>query len=373
MNKKIAIVHPNPNAYSETFIRNHIEYLPCEIIELNGGYLPTRIGTGDKGIPIISNFKNSIFRLHKKIFKKNSYNPYYKAIKNILKKEKIQAVLAEFGPTGVEMLPICEDLGLPLIVYFLGFDAHHRPTIKANNNYKQLFEKAAAIVGVSNKICEQLEQLGCPKEKIHYIVCGVTDLFFQENIPTDTAPNLVAVGRFTAKKAHYLTIMAFAQVLKVIPNAKLKIIGTGTELLDVCWQLIQMYNIQDSVELLGVLPPSKIAEIWKSARAFVQHSLESMDGDCEGTPVAVLEAGAIGLPVISTYHAGIADVVIHERTGLLSAERDVEAMAQNMVRILQDGEYAQKLGAQAKIHIKENYHIDISIKKLWELIKNIAK
>ena len=80
------------------------------------------------------------------------------------------------------------------------------------------------------------------------------------------------------------------------------------------------------------------------ARVFVQHSVVAEDGDHEGLPLAILEAGAHGLPVVATRHAGIPDAVREETDGFLVDEGDVQAMAVAMYRLAQDAALAARMG-----------------------------
>ena len=108
--------------------------------------------------------------------------------------------------------------------------------------------------------------------------------------------------------------------------------------------------------------------LMESARAFVQHSVEAPSGDAEGTPVAVLEAGASGLPVVATRHAGIPDVVIEGKTGLLVEEHDVAGMADAMLRLIDDPPLAANLGAAARDHVRAHFSMERSIDRLWRII-----
>jgi glycosyltransferase involved in cell wall biosynthesis len=107
----------------------------------------------------------------------------------------------------------------------------------------------------------------------------------------------------------------------------------------------------------------------QQARAFVQHSITTHDGDSEGTPVAILEAGASGLPVVSTRHAGIQDAVIHEKTGLLVAEGDIHAMAEHMTRLAKDPQLAADLGKAGRDWVSSEYSMDKNITRLWSIIE----
>ena len=101
-----------------------------------------------------------------------------------------------------------------------------------------------------------------------------------------------------------------------------------------------------------------------------QHSVMSATGDCEGTPVSILEAGATGLPVVSTRHAGIPDVVIEGETGLLVDEHDDTSMAQHMIRLAQEPELAGRMGKAAREHIQKNFSKELRIGNLWSIINS---
>jgi glycosyltransferase involved in cell wall biosynthesis len=106
----------------------------------------------------------------------------------------------------------------------------------------------------------------------------------------------------------------------------------------------------------------------RQARVFVQHSVVAADGNREGTPVAIIEAGASGLPVVATRHAGIPDVVVEGSTGFLVDERDVEGMARHMIRLAQDAELAGRLGRAARERVQVHFSTETSIRRLWTII-----
>jgi glycosyltransferase involved in cell wall biosynthesis len=101
----------------------------------------------------------------------------------------------------------------------------------------------------------------------------------------------------------------------------------------------------------------------------VKHSLRPGSGDSEGTPVSVLEAGACGLPLVSTRHAGIKDVVIEEETGLLVDEHDIAGMAAQMIRLAQEPALAAALGQRARERIASHFSLDHSIANLWYILE----
>ena len=276
--------------------------------------------------------------------------------------------LAEYGTTGTLVSGACERIGTPLVVHFHGFDAS-RTDILARKaaDYRRMFSRASAVVAVSRAMEHQLLQLGCPREKLIYNPCGVDCVRFEGADPARANPQFVAVGRLVEKKAPYLTIAAFAHVARECPEARLRVIGDGV-LLGVCRDLTAALGIGHAVTFLGAQPHEAVAREMRQARALVQHSVTASNGDSEGTPVAVLEAGAMGLPVVATRHAGIPDVVQEGVTGLLGDERDVEVMATHMLTLIGNRTLCRELGRNAAAHVRRFYTMEQSIDRLARIL-----
>jgi glycosyltransferase involved in cell wall biosynthesis len=180
----------------------------------------------------------------------------------------------------------------------------------------------------------------------------------------------VAVGRLVEKKAPQLTIEAFAKVLAVHPTARLRFIGTGP-LREQCEELAKL-RCGRAVEFLGEQPHDAVVRELQTARAFVQHSVVAPDGDMEGMPVSVIEAGASGLPVVSTRHSGIADIVVDGVTGFLVEEGGVDAMAARMAELVERPALAGALGRAARRRVEMHFGIDASIDRLRRILEHAA-
>jgi len=182
---------------------------------------------------------------------------------------------------------------------------------------------------------------------------------------------LVAIGRFVDKKAPQLTVLAFAQVLRECPEAELIMIGEGP-LLEACKQLAYGLNVQSKIHFPGKQDRSQAAKVLKLSRAFVQHSLTTTYGDSEGTAITILEAGAAGLPVVSTRHAGIKESVSHGETGFLVEERDVSKMAFYMTELAKNPGKARAMGLKAREHVGRNFSTDLVMGNLHAILQNAA-
>lgn len=358
--KTLAIFSPNQNAYSETFIQAH-KKLPFNIKYYYGGFLPTQLE--DKGSLYQFNVPQKI-----KIRTNKYFNLSEHALINSLKKEKIDCVLVEYGPTACSVLKIIKYLKLPLVVHFHGYDASVKNVLKQYaESYKEIFSYASSIVAVSQNMKERLIGMGCPIDKITVSVYGPNPVFYNNN-PSYRNKRFIAVGRFVEKKAPYLTIAAFNKIVDECPEAKLVMVGEG-ELLPLCQRLAKGLSLENNIDFKGVQTSEEIRLLFENSLAFVQHSIVPENGDSEGTPVIILEAQASALPVISTNHAGISEVVINNETGLLVDELDVEGMTGHMKRLLTEKGLAEKLGKAGRKRIRENFTLDMHLETLEKSIR----
>ena len=359
--KTLAIFSPSQNVYSETFIRAH-KKLPLNIKYYYDGFLPTKLEE-TKSLYKINLWEKLKLRINRKFSL-----PEYALFKS-LKKEKVDCVLAEYGPTGVHSLNVIKALSLPLVVHFFGYDATQHSTIKQyKEKYNYVFDYANYVVVVSTKMKEDLIKLGCPLQKIVLTYCGPDSSFFKA-IPHFNSSQFVSIGRFVDKKAPYLTLAAFKNVVVKFPGARLVMIGDGI-LLNTCKNLAKLWKIEKNVDFIGIKNPSEIFKIFEDSIAFVQHSITADNGDSEGTPVAVLDAQAAGIPVISTRHAGITEVITDNVTGFLVQEYDVNGMTLNMLRILEEKGVAKKMGDAGRKKVKDNFSIDKNLNELETIIRN---
>ncbi|MEQ9443828.1 MAG: glycosyltransferase [Cyclobacteriaceae bacterium] len=355
---RICIITTNKGAYSETFIRNHIRELPFTKSVLYGGLSAISDWKTDRSL--VSPY---LIKLVSKITTQQTQHLQTKYLLSFLKKKKIHAVLAEFGPVGERVVDACQQARIPLVVHFHGDDAHRTDMIHKYDGYQKLINYAQAVVCVSQPMKEQLRELGFQDQQLHLIPYGIDIQFFGNGSPVKSEPVFLAVGRFVNKKAPHLTILAFQKVVKVVPKAKLVMVGKGP-LLGVCQSLAKALQIDHAIHFKGVCDSAEVAQLMKTSRAFVMHSLTPDTGEKEGTPLSILEACATGLPVVSTFHAGIPEAVIHKESGFLVNEYDIEGMADYIIKLAQDSVLAQSMGEAGRRHINIHYNLSDQISKL---------
>lgn len=366
---------------TETFIRAHLERLPFRILHLagygcqysqDGRAVRSLIGAVQLSLPerlctLLPEFVS--FRIRKRYFGPIDDE---QVLSDYLRAEEVDVVLAEYGMIGAFLAPVCMKTKIPLVVHFHGADVTRRDFVESfGSRYRSMFRSASACIVVSKKMRADLVALGCTPEKIVLCPYGPNEEFFN-CCPNYYSEQLVAIGRLTPKKAPHLTILAFAEALKSTPSLRLVMIGDG-ELRGVCEDLVSSLFLTDKVLLTGAMTPNQIREEMSRSFAFLQHSVQAWDGDCEGTPVSVLEASAAGLPIISTRHAGIVDVVKHGETGLLGAERDIKAMTQSILAYANNRAYAEECGKNAREHIRLSFPMDRHLNHLSKVIESVSE
>jgi len=362
----IAIFTPSQNPYSETFIQAHKNYLKEMVFYYYVSGNTIRL----EGHSTKVNFLKLLgLKIRRKLFNMPYSSIWQRLLLDSLKGNKIDVVLVEYGTHAQQILPVIKKSGLPLVVHFHGFDASVYNVIKKNNEYQEVFAYASKVIGVSKVMMEKLKLLGCPEDKLIYNVYGPQPEFHLVK-PTFVKKQFVAIGRFTNKKAPYYTLLAFAEAVKQNPDARLIMAGEGY-LLNTCKNLARQLGVENQVSFPGVISPAAYRKLLSESLAFVQHSITAENGDMEGTPLAVLEASAAGLPVIATIHAGIPDVIVDGKTGLLSDEHDVQAMAANMVKLLEDVDFAMLLGAAGMKNIKQHFSLERHITSLQDTLQSI--
>ncbi len=286
---------------------------------------------------------------------------------------------AQFGLSGALALPLARTLKVPLVVHFRGADA----TVKdeyaqySSINHWIYFQRREALkrearlfITVSKFIKEKLLEQGFPAEKIVAHYHGVDTETFQPDPAVPREPVVLFVGRLTDKKGCEYLIQAIAQVQATMPEVELVLIGDGP--LKPSLEALANQSLSKH-RFLGVQPPSVVRSWMNRARVLAAPSVTSPQGDAEGLPNVVLEAQAMGLPVVSTIHAGIPEAVVHGETGLLAPERDAQQLSEHILRLLQDFELWQRFSIKGRSHMQKLFNRRQQTRVLEEIYQSILQ
>ena len=367
---RIAVATPFADVYSQTFVWAHINRLSGVVGTLVG--CPVEVGDKVEVAGAAARLRRGVKTVLRSAGLFTAEQQRVGDLVRWLRKRRVSVILAEFGPTAVEMEEAARIAKLPLVAHFHGHDASEKRCLEQyQEGYTRLFKTAAAIIGVSRPMLVALEAQGAPRERLHLIPYGIDLNRFARGKPSQQSPHFIAVGRFVEKKAPQLTLLAFAKIAQQVPGTHLTMVGDGP-LLAPCKEMALAMDLTQQVSFPGALSHEEVACLMRSARAFVQHSIQPENGDCEGTPVAILEASASGLPVIGTRHAGIPEAVLDGETGFLVNERDIEVMAARMHVLATQPHLACEMGKKGRRHVTENYEMERQIQRLADLLRSVA-
>jgi colanic acid/amylovoran biosynthesis glycosyltransferase len=286
---------------------------------------------------------------------------------------------AHFGRSGVKAVPIAKALGCPLVVTFYGYDVSRLPRERAwREVYRDIWDTADVIIGISNHICERLTSLGAPPDKVQNVSLGIDLSAFPYSDPTDDfdgdTVRCLHVGRLVEKKAPLHLVRAFHHAVQRLDGERalhLTIAGGGPLEHRVA-ELVERLGLGEKVSLLGAVSRERVQALMRKTHLYTQHCMTASDGDQEGQGVTFVEASATGRPVVSTWHNGIPDVVLDGETGVLVEEGDIEGMGDAIARLARAPETWRTYGKAGRAHMEECFDLSKQTQKQIQMYRRLA-
>ena len=269
--------------------------------------------------------------------------------------QTVNAVLlhAHYGPNGLRALPLARNLNIPLIVTFHGFDIT-ATNLRGEKSYLgfrhylankgKLKNSGALFLAVSNFIRGKLLEQGFPEERVLVHYTGVDTRKFRP-ATMEESPVILFVGRLEETKGPEFAIRAAAVVQREYPDAKLVLIGEGTQRADL--EKLAKRSLR-SYDFLGLRTPEEVCAWMNRASVICVPSITNRSGEEEGFGMVCAEAHAVGKPVVAFNSGGISETVSHGCTGFLAPERDWRAMAGYLITLLKNRELRRDCGSAAR-------------------------
>ena len=271
-------------------------------------------------------------------------------------------VHAHFGQSG-QIAAALRDIGAihgKIITTYYGHDISHYIKQNGHDVYRFLFAHGDLFIAISESMRDELIRLGCNRDKIVIHKLGIDLARFQlcpRRHRTDTTKiRLLTVGRLVEKKGLEYGVRAVAQIVKKFPQVEYEIAGDGVLREDLI-RLIAHLNMTQHIRLLGWQAPENIAKLMEDADIFLAPSVTGKNGDQEGTPTVLIEALARGLPVISTLHSGIPEVVQDGQSGLLVPEWDIDALATQLEYLCTHRDRWEDMGRAGRTWVERHHDI----------------
>jgi colanic acid/amylovoran biosynthesis glycosyltransferase len=301
-----------------------------------------------------------------------------------IREHRPKIVHSHFGDKGWYDLPLVQKYGLKQVVTFYGFDLSMLPEKHPvwRRRYHELFDQADLFLCEGPHMAQTLIMLGCPEEKVKVHRLGV-DLdkipYVPRSLSKDDRLKVLIAGAFREKKGIPYALEALGQLQDQI-DLEITLIGDAVsgkssrlekqKILSV----LERYGLQPKTRMLGFQPhPILLKEAYEH-HLFLSPSVTSGDGDTEGgAPVVIIEMVATGMPVVSTTHCDIPQVVRYEGVNLLVEERDVEGLVQHVRWLVEHPERWETITSSGRQHVEAEFDARSQAKKLEEIYFQICE
>ena len=254
------------------------------------------------------------------------------------------------------------------------FTAHAKDIYIEHVDRKELAAKLRAArfaVTVSDYNREHLSRLAGESRLVRIYNGLDLERFTPNGAAPEEPPLVLAVGRLIEKKGFADLIEACAHLRDEGRRFRCRIVGKG-QLRGALARRIAELGLEGTVELAGPLPREALLELYPRASVLVAPSVVGADGNRDGLPTVLIEAVALGVPVVSTDVTGIPELVEDGRTGLLVAQHDPPALAAAIGRLLADRAGAAALAAAGRERVERRFDLRANVAQLRELLEEGA-
>jgi colanic acid/amylovoran biosynthesis glycosyltransferase len=293
-----------------------------------------------------------------------------------LEKGPFDVIHCQFGTLGLKAV-LLKQIGAgncKIVTSIRGFDItvafQKKPEI-----YKELFREGDLFLPVSQSLMERLIRAGCDQKKIKVHYSGIDCLKFKycERRLVDGEPvKVLTIARLVEKKGVAFAIEAIARLISKGKRILYNVIGDGI-LHDGLQEMTERLGVVPYVKLLGWKTPEEVNLLLQEAHILIAPSLTSSNGDQEGIPNVLKEAMVSGLPVISTLHSGIPELVADGISGFLVPEHDVDSLADSLAYLIDHPEIWPEMGRAGRAHIMTYYNIEKLNDELVDLYRLVLR
>ncbi|MCS4119434.1 glycosyltransferase [Salinibacter ruber] len=289
-------------------------------------------------------------------------------LEGIIQEVRPDVIHAHFGPEGVFAAPVARRLGIPLIVTFYGYDVSSLPHDEFwRAKYDDLWEQVSGVTVLSEEMKTAVEELGSPASKTRVVHLSRDLDDFRYSPPGQEIETVVFVGRLVPKKAPIDAIRALSLANERGADLSLDMVGDGGLETEV-EEYVHQNDLSGCITLHGRVASDEVGNIMQEADAFLLPSKTAPNGDREGTPTVLIEAQASGLPCVSTRHSGIPEMIPPTNRDLLSAEGDLEGLAESLTQLASmTREEVEARAESSRRWVKEEFNLRREAEKLREV------
>lgn len=283
-----------------------------------------------------------------------------------IKHSRAKVLHSHFGDRGWANIDLASRSGVRHVVTFYGYDVGRLPQTDPSwrQRYADLFATAHLFLCEGPYMARSLVTLGCPEDKVkvHHLGIDVGRVHFAPRKWRPGMPlRVLLAGSFTEKKGLPYAVEALGKLAGRVA-LEVSIVGDAdakpahqrekARILDA----VRSARLDNRVRLLGFQTHAQLLETAAACHVFLSPSVTAADGDSEGgAPVAIIEMAASGMPVVSTRHCDIPEVLEDGVSGLLAEERDVDGLAEKLGWLLDHPEAWDALTSAARRRVETEF------------------
>lgn len=289
-------------------------------------------------------------------------------------------ILCHFGTIGRQVQAL-RDMGAlqgRLATVFHGYDMSVFVRERGMDVYQRLLERGELALPISEHWQDLLLEMGADKDRVivHRMGIDCAKFSFKERVLDENDPQqsvrLVTIARLVEKKGVEYVIRAVARLVARYPQIQYEIVGNGPLEASLKALVVEL-GVQRNVRFLGWMEQAEIIKVLEQQHILVIPSVTAANGDKEGLPVVIMEGMAMGLPVVSTYHSGIPELVVDGVTGYLVEERNVEQLMDRLEALVSAPEKWAEMGCAGRKAVEENFDIERLNDRLEVLLQELAE
>lgn len=287
----------------------------------------------------------------------------------IIKKNDMDIVHTHFATMGGFSKKISNFLDLPYTLTAHAFDIYMNPD---DDELRNVMENAKRVITISDYNKNHLKNKTGIKNNIEVIRCGIDIEKFNPNNKSTAGGRIkiLTVTRLVEKKGLDYLIRAIPIVIKDFQDFELTIVGSGP-LNEHLRQLSHDLNIEKYIQFKGDVSDFELKNYYENADMFILPCIIAENGDRDGVPVAIMEAMAMELPVISTNISGIPELVEDGVSGILVPQKDENAVGNAIIKLGKDRALRTGMGENGRKIIYKKYNIASESDKLINIFNKM--
>ena len=291
---------------------------------------------------------------------------------------------SHFGNVGWYDLPLASIYGLKHVVTFYGADMSLLPARKPiwRERYQELFAHAALFLCEGPHMARKLVELGCPEVKVQVQRLGVLTEqigYIPRKLEENEPLRILVAGTFREKKGIPDALEAIGRLHQAGFAIQATVIGDSRGFPQdeiekrKILALIEKYRLQPITRMLGYQSHANLMAEAYQHHVFLSPSVTASDGDTEGgAPVVIIEMAASGMPVVSTRHCDIPQVILDGRTGWLADEHNITELVDHLRWLIEHPQQWKTRTDLGRKHIEANFDVRLQAASLGDIYQKLA-